>query len=156
MEEKLFVSFNSPQCGWMSVGFISGENEFVTVMSYTPYANAFSELIKGLSSLIEATTPKDEFTIRWSSNPEAYILQFKREGDFVEFVIDRYESHSFIEDEQERVFSYKGKVNDLCKPFLKTFRHLREDIEQDEFEKNWRHKFPHEEFEHFKNLLKKN
>jgi len=70
MSEKLEVSFNSPQCGWMSVGFDNGENEFHTTTAHTPHSSALSEILNGLSSFLQSETERDEFIVAWSRNPE--------------------------------------------------------------------------------------
>ncbi len=83
MKNKLEVSFNSPQCGWMSIGFSDGRNEFHTTTAHTPYVDALPEILKGLASLLDAASAKDEFRIEWSRNPEAYDLFFERDHLFI-------------------------------------------------------------------------
>ena len=50
----LEVSFNSPQCGWMSIGFDDGVNEFHTTTAHAPHELALPELMKILTSLADA------------------------------------------------------------------------------------------------------
>ena len=45
MANKLEVSFNSPQCGWMSIGFDDGVSEFHTTTAHAPHSKALSELL---------------------------------------------------------------------------------------------------------------
>ncbi len=153
MENKLEVSFNSPQCGWMSIGFADGAHEFHTTTAYTPHSKALPEILKGLSSLIEAHSEKDEFTINWSRNPEAFSLFFKRDGETVFFQVVEYPTFNRLKKESETVFSYQGNVKDFCRSFYETFAQLYDDRETDEFEFNWRQPFPFEEFENFKSKL---
>lgn len=154
MSNKLEVSFNSPQCGWMSIGFDDGVREFHTTTAYTPHSHALSEILNGLSSLLQPQTGKDEFLIEWSRNPEAYNLYFKRDGDEIEFRVIEYPSFNRLKNEGETVFSYQGNVIEFCLPFYKTFAQLYEDRETDEFEFNWRQPFPFKEFENFESKLK--
>ena len=150
MANKLEVSFNSPQCGWMSIGFDDGANEFHTTTAYTPHSQALAEILKGLISLLNFETAKDEFTIEWSRNPEAYNLQFKREGENVHFEVVEFPSSNRINSESETVFSYEGNTKDFCMAFAETFNQLYEDRDTDEFEFNWRQPFPFAEYEEFK------
>ena len=153
MENKLEVSFNSPQCGWMSIGFDDGTREFHTTTATAPHSEALREILKGLSSLIEAHSETDEFTIDWSRNPEAFNLLFKRDGETISFQVIEYPTSNRLEQQRETVFSYQGSVKDFCRSFYETFAQLYDDRETDEFEFNWRQPFPDEEFENFKSKL---
>jgi hypothetical protein len=154
MKHKLEVSFNSPQCGWMSIGFDDGKTEFHTTTAYTPHSRALSEILRGLSSLLDAQTSKDEFVIEWSRNPEAYNLFFKREGAELNFQVVEYPSFNRDEAESETVFEHRGDVQNFCRAFYATFAQLYADRETDEFESNWRQPFPFEDFAEFENKLK--
>jgi hypothetical protein len=154
MKNKLEVSFNSPQCGWMSIGFDDGKREFHTTTAYTPHSRALTEILKGLSSLLDAENAKDEFTIEWSRNPEAYDLRFERDGENVSFKMIEFPNFSRTKSEGETVFSYEGDVRNFCEAFYTTFQQLYAEREVDEFEENWRQPFPFEEYEHFQEEIK--
>jgi hypothetical protein len=147
MAERIEVSFNSPQCGWMSVGFTSGDREFHTTTAQAPHSGALSEILRGLSYLLESSARRDEFKIDWSRNPEALDLIFRRDGDLLEFEVVEYPTDSRNADESEVVFVHRGEVAQFCEAFFKTFRQLYEDRETDEFEFNWRQPFPYDDFE---------
>lgn len=152
--EKLEVSFNSPQCGWMSIGFDDGANEFHTTTAHTPHSHALSEILKGLASLLEAKTTNDEFVIAWSRNPEAYDLYFKRDGEKISFKVVEFPSVYRVKDEGEIVFAHEGDVKDFCRSFYPTFEQLYADRDTDEFEFNWRQPFPFEDYKIFEEKLK--
>ena len=154
MKHKLEVSFNSPQCGWMSIGFDDGVNEFHTTTAHTPHSQALSEILKGLSSLLNAETQKDEFNIAWSRNPEAYKLFFTRSDETIFFQVVEFPTFNHLKDEGEIVFTYHGNVKDFCQSFYETFAQLHADRDTDEFEQNWHQPFPYQEFEKFESVLK--
>lgn len=154
MENKLEVSFNSPQCGWMSIGFEDGKSEFHTTTAYTPHSRALPEILRSLSSLIDARDPHELFEIEWSRNPEAYSLFFRRTGEAVFFQVIEYPTFNRLKEEGEIVFSHHGSVGDFCRSFYLTFAQLYEDRETDEFEFNWRQPFPFEEFAEFETRIK--
>ena len=52
--DKLEVSFNSPQCGWMSIGFADGTREFHTTTAHAPHEKALPELLRILTDLLDA------------------------------------------------------------------------------------------------------
>lgn len=155
MSGKLEISFNSPQCGWMSIGFEDGVNEFHTTTAYTPYANALNEILKGLTSLTDANYQRDEFAIPWSRNPEVYDLLFKRDGEDITFQIVEYPTIGRERDEAETVFSHRGNVEAFCQAFYFTFKQLFEEKSTDEFEFNWRQPFPYREYEEFRGRMER-
>lgn len=152
--QKFAVSFNSPQCGWMSIGLKGGAAEFHTTTASAPHANALTEILNGLTSLLESALPRDEFVIMWSRNPEAFDFYFKRDGKTLKIEIFQYPSFSRAQSERELVFVYEGAVSEICRAFYETFAHLRADIEIDVFEQNWRQPFPHRAFERFEQTLR--
>jgi len=153
MTNKLEVSFNSPQCGWMSIGFDDGKSEFHTTTAYTPHSQALPEILRSLASLIDASD-HEMFKIEWSRNPEAYSLFFRRTEETVFFQVVEYPTGNRLDGEGEIVFSHHGNVRDFCRSFYQTFAQLYEDRETDEFEFNWRQPFPFEEFAQFESKLK--
>ena len=153
MENKLEVSFNSPQCGWMSIGFDDGKSEFHTTTAHEPHSQALAEILRSLSSLIDARD-QEPFEIEWSRNPEAYSLFFRRADEAVFFQVVEYPTFNRLKEEGEIVFSHNGGVKDFCESFYQTFAQLYEDRETDEFEFNWRQPFPFEEFAELENKLK--
>jgi hypothetical protein len=154
MTNKLEVSFNSPQCGWMSIGFSDAESEFHTTTAHEPHSRALSEILRGLSSLIDAQIPNEMHEIEWSRNPEAYSLFFRGDAQTVHFQVVEYPTFDRLKDEGEIVFSHNGSTKDFCESFYQTFAQLYEDRETDEFEFNWRQPFPFEEFAELENKLK--
>ena len=153
MKHKLEVSFNSPQCGWMSIGFDDGESEFHTTTAYTPHSQALAEILNVLSSLLETKNQMDDYVVQWSRNPEEYKLFFRRYENTVHFQVVEYPPSSELKSEGEIVFSTQANPDEFCQSFYKTFLQLYEDRDTDEFEFNWRQPFPFEEFENFKSKL---
>ncbi len=154
MIRKLEVSFNSPQCGWMSIGFDDGANEFHTTTAHAPHEFALSELLRILAALLDASSPQNEYLLKWNRDPEEFDFRFVREGAILLLDIYQYPTEDRHATERELVFSYKGKLNDICSSFSETFEQLYADRDTDEFEFNWRQPFPFTEFEEFKKRIK--
>ena len=150
MENKLEVSFNSPQCGWMSIGFDEGTNEFHTTTAHAPHERALPELLEILSALLNENSAQNEYALHWNRNPEEFDFKFSKNGENLLLEIYQYPGETRDSTERELVFSHNGKVKDVCRTFAETFNQLYADRQTDEFEFNWRQPFPFEEFENFK------
>jgi hypothetical protein len=151
MSEKLEVSFNSPQCGWMSVGFNVGEKEFHTTTAHAPHEKALSELLQILSEMLEEND--FEKILKWNRDPEAFDFSFRKSGEKTLLEIIEYPTEERDEQEREKVFSYEGETREVCEAFFETFGQLYAERLEDDFEQNWRQPFPLEEFRNFENKL---
>ncbi|HSK74513.1 MAG TPA: hypothetical protein VK892_22620 [Pyrinomonadaceae bacterium] len=153
MPDKLEVSFNSPQCGWMSIGFDDGESEFHTTTAHAPHEKALAELLRILTGLLDEDSGRKEYVLEWNRDPEEFDFRFARNGEDVLLEIYQYPTEQRESANREKVFAHTGKVKDVCAAFAETFDQLYEDKETDEFEFNWRQPFPLEEFAKFKSKL---
>ncbi len=150
MSNKLEVSFNSPQCGWMSIGFDDRVNEFHTTTAHAPHSLALPELLQILSVLRDSTSLQGEYLLKWNRDPEEFDFRFVRKGDSLLLEIYQYPTDDRDAAERELVFSHIGNVKDICSSFQETFEQLYADRVTDEFEFNWRQPFPLIEFEQFR------
>ena len=142
MPGKLEVSFNSPQCGWMSIGFADGVSEFHTTTAHAPHAAALPELMRILSNLADPSSEQNEYTLKWNRDPEEFDLRFLRNGEKLLLEIYQYPTDEREAGERELVFSHEGTVGVVCQAFATTFEQLYADCDTDEFEFNWRQPFP--------------
>lgn len=151
---NLEVSFNSPQCGWMSIGFDDGAREFHTTTAHAPHENALPELLRILTDLLNESSTENEYVLHWNRNPEEFDFRFVRNGASVSLEIYQFPTEDRTDNDRERVYAHEGNVKDVCAAFAETFRQLYADRETDEFEFNWRQPFPLEAFRAFENTLK--
>jgi len=149
----LEVSFNSPQCGWMSIGFDDGTSEFHSTTAHAPHEFALPELLRILTALMDAHSPKNEYLLKWNRDPEEFDFRFVRNGENVTIEIYQYPTDERDSEERELVFSHHGTVRDVCTAFAATFEQLYADRDTDEFEFNWRQPFPFAEYEQFKKRM---
>jgi len=154
MPGKLEVSFNSPQCGWMSIGFKDARGEFSTTTAHAPHHLALPQLLKILTELSEESSAGAEYILPWNRDPEEFDFRFlKSEGGSILFEVYQYPTGESEFAERELVFTHLGTVKEICEAFAETFDQLYEDRETDEFEFNWRQPFPYDEFERFRTKL---
>jgi len=149
--KQLEVSFNSPQCGWMSIGFDDGVSEFHTTTASAPHERALPELLEILKGLL--TSENFERKLEWNRVPEAFDFVFSRNNEKATIQIFQYPTETRDSKEREKVFEHNGKPDDICRTFAETFKQLYEDRNTDEFEFNWRQPFPEKEFREFTKLI---
>ena len=154
MPNKLEVSFNSPQCGWMSIGFDDGVNEFHTTTAHAPHEKALPELLRILSELLDDSGENREHVLHWNRDPEEFDFRFVRSGGELLLEIYQFPTEEREATERALVYSHRGKVGDVCASFYETFAQLYQDRDTDEFEFNWRQPFPFEEFVKFESKVK--
>ncbi len=152
--ERLQVSFNSPQCGWMSIGFVDGEREFHTTTAHAPHERALPELLQILTHLLDENSTNNEFVLHWNRNPEEFDFRFLRNGEKVLIEIYQYPTDERFAANREKVFAHEGGIGEVCQAFYDTFAQLEIDKNTDEFEQNWRQLFPLAYFEKFENKLR--
>lgn len=149
MAGKLEVSFNSPQCGWMSIGFDDGVSEFHTTTAHAPHESALPQLMVILTALLDPEAERRGYSLKWNRDPEEFDFEFRSDGERVLIEIYQYPTDERNVDERELVFSHEGDVRSVCRSFAATFEQLYADRETDEFEFNWRQPFPSKDYEKF-------
>ena len=155
MTGKLEVSFNSPQCGWMSIGFTDGDGEFHTTTAHAPYETALPDLMRILTAVADSSTPQNEYVLPWNRDPEAFDFRFVRDGETLLIEIYQYPTEERDHAERELVYSYTGATAEVISAFAVTFDQLYADRDTDEFEFNWRQPFPYNEYEEFKRIFER-
>lgn len=149
----LEVSFNSPQCGWMSIGFDDGVTEFHTTTAHAPHQAALPELMRILTELSVITEGPRERLLKWNRDPEEFDFRFVREGDKMLLQIYQYPTDDRSFAEGELVFTHLDAAENVIKAFATTFDQLYADRDTDEFEFNWRQPFPFAEYEEFRKRI---
>jgi hypothetical protein len=154
MVGKLEVSFNSPQCGWMSIGFADGVREFHTTTAHAPHRSALPELLKILTSLLDKHSAPNDYLLQWNRDPEEFDIRFLRAGEKVTLEIYQYPTEERAPGTRELVFSHTGTIREIGDAFDETFQQLYADRDTDEFEFNWRQPFPLADYERFRSAVR--
>jgi hypothetical protein len=163
MSRKFEVSFNSPQCGWMSIGFEDGVNEFHTTTAHAPHETALPDLMRILTDIaLKGGNPTDregvtadEYILQWNRDPEEFDFRFLRNGGEMTIEIYQYPTEYRDSAERELVYSHSGTIAETLAAFAVTFDQLYEDRDTDEFEFNWRQPFPYEAYAQFRCVLER-
>jgi hypothetical protein len=148
--QKLSVSLESPQHGFMSLRLKSGGEEFVAVVSHTPY-DSLRDLVEALANALDGDC---DATVRWNGEPEEYDFKLSAKDNFVTLDVIHYPDHRRLTETGSVVFSFRGSRPDVCLPFWEELRDLRTRIVQDEFGRQWRQEFPERELEELTERIK--
>jgi hypothetical protein len=143
MNQKLRVSLESPQHGFMSLRLSCGKDSFVAVVSHTPY-DSLRDLIVALSGVLAGDGAA---MVKWNSEPEEYDFRLAANGDSLQLEVIRYPDHRRLAATSSTVFSFRSLKLDACLPFWKELRGLHRRIAQDEFDRQWRREFPEREMQ---------
>jgi ASC-1-like (ASCH) protein len=150
MAGKLKVSFNSPQCGWMSIGFENEQTEFHTTTAHAPHNDALPDLMNVLTDLLDENAEGQETLVQWNRDPEEFDFWLRRSQGKIKIEIWQYPTGRRLNAKREIVFRHESDAREVATAFYETFEQMYEDRETDEFEQNWRQPFPFEAFERFK------
>lgn len=143
MKQKLRVSLESPQHGFMSLRLSSAKESFVAVVSHEPY-DSLRDLIAALCDVLAGKT---ETIVKWNSEPEEYDFRLATKGATAQIEIIRYPDHRRLKAASSKVFAFRASRLDVCWPFWKELRDLHRRARQDEFDRQWRREFPEREMQ---------
>lgn len=151
MKEELEVSFNSPQCGWMSIGLEGRSGEFRTTTAHYPYKNALAELMDALASI--SADEGLSHTLKWNRDPEEYDFVISRSGNDATVEVFEYPTGDRDPASRELVFSHTGDAAQTVGAFFETFRQLYEERGVDDFAENWHQEFPYDSYENLRRSI---
>ncbi|HEX8920683.1 MAG TPA: hypothetical protein VF766_04360 [Pyrinomonadaceae bacterium] len=141
--QKLMVSLESPQHGFMSLRLSAEGESFVSVASYTPY-DSLRDLI---AALCDALAGDCERIVKWNSEPEEFDFRLYAREDSIQLDIIRYPDHRRLAKTASVVFTFCGPKLETCWPFWKELRDLHRRTARDEFDRQWRREFPEGELQ---------
>jgi hypothetical protein len=152
MSEKLRVSFNSPQSGYMSVGLKAGTERVVFGASHQP-VDSLRDLLEKLVALL--TGKESSVVVRWNCEPDEYDFRFayQGDGDTLRLEIVHRQNFGRSRSASQKVFVFEGAKLDLGMTFWQALENLRQDIFTDEYDKNWRRPFPQLEMQRFTEVV---
>jgi hypothetical protein len=148
--QKLSVSLESPQHGFMSLRLKAGGKAFVAVVSHKPY-DSLRDLIEALSNALDGDC---DVSVKWNGEPDEYDFRLRAQGDFVRLDVIHYPDHRRVAETGSVVFSFRAARPDVCLPFWEELRDLRTRTVQDEFDRQWRREFPERELNELKKRIK--
>ncbi len=143
--EKLKVSFNEPEHGWIGLSMICGEQSvFIDAASHT---KSFDELVNALLGCLE---DKGDFVVAWFLEPATAELHFTKQGETVTLevteTLNTFDTSTYKVKRvtHELRLSISGAYAQICLPFWRALCSLEAKYSIQELETRLQDTFPTE------------
>lgn len=143
--EKLKVSFNEPEHGWIGLSMICGEQSvFIDAASHT---ESFDELVNALLGCFEN---KSDIVVAWLLEPAIAELHFTKQGETVTLEVTETlnvfdtSTYKVKRVTRELQLSVSGTYAQICLPFWRALQSLEAKYSKHELEVRLQDTFPTE------------
>jgi hypothetical protein len=130
----------------MSLGLRAGNREYATAVSCRPY-DSLADLLLALARLARGET--QSAVVRWNCEPDELDFRFETDGGRLSLAVVHFDSSRRDGPTEKAAFAFAGERAQVCEAFRVALEDLRADAEVDEFESNWRRKFPERRWHEF-------
>src|SRR5262245_51956812 len=113
MKQKLKVSFDNPENGWVGLTISQGEESLKIVASYTP-SDSFLDLTNALYNLLCYQVGG---VVTWHQEPAETELKFTISGEEVGLEVYFFSDHRHDFGKGERKLAIIGSYEEICVPF---------------------------------------
>jgi hypothetical protein len=134
MLDKLAVSFDDPEHGWIGLTMIA---------SYTP-RESFLDLTNALHNLLLDET---EAIVVLQEEPVETELRFVRSSASIKLVVYKYADHRRRFAKAKTVLEVSGDFRSICLPFWRALRNLQGRFTEKELSSRWQRPFPWKEMD---------
>ena len=136
MNEKLKVSFDKPDQGWLVIYLNAGEKHLKLPFPYTSFEFP-AELVYALLNFSEGFRSK----ARCRHNPERYEFEFHPESEPAQVEVIIYPGYK-NPDIGDVIFNYKGSRSEILLAFWLGVRELQARIPPEEYDRGYGREFP--------------
>jgi hypothetical protein len=150
MKQKLNVSFENPEHGWVGLTISQGEESLKIIASYTP-SDSFLDLTNALYNL---RCYRVGGVVAWHEEPAETELRFSISGDEVELDVYFFSDHRRDYGRGERVLAITGSYEEICTPFWRALRSLQGRFSAEELDARWHRPFPCKEIDLLTTIIK--
>lgn len=140
-DAQLKVELAPPELGGTIVTLEAGDNFYQFVPSYVPY-DSFGELVHALLGILDGY---DETIVRWNDEPLEHKFVFRQQNAQVVFNVYAVINSVVSGKVDEELFSFSSRVYEVLRPFWKALRDMQARQTIEEYEKQWRWRFPERE-----------
>ena len=141
MVQKLKISFDDPEFGWVRINIDSGMFHIYEQLSYI--SDPFDHIVAALGA---CTTRYCSVTVECELEPGQLMFSFHGDGGLIRLTISERHRHT------KRLFEVKGTFDEICLPFWRALRNLQGRFSDDELSSRMHKPFPSSEM---KNLTQK-
>src|SRR6266511_221684 len=143
MKQKLTVSFDNPEHGWVGLTISQGEESLKIIASYTP-SDSFLDLTNALYNLLYYRVGG---AVTWHEEPAETELRFSISQEDVELEVYSFSDHRRDYGRGERELAITGSYEEICVPFWRALRSLQGRFSAEELDARWHRPFPWKEIE---------
>ncbi len=141
MSEKLKITFDEPQHGWVGLTISYGDVSVTIVASYTPH-DSFLELTNALRNLL---LYEGEATVIWNEEPAESEIRFSRKNEEVKLDVWYDPDHRRDSERGNNILKVTGSYKEICHPFWRALRDLQGRFTAHELDTRWHRPFPSKE-----------
>jgi hypothetical protein len=139
MTQKLKVSFDNPEHGWVGLFINYGDNVMSIIASYTP-SDSFLDLTNALHGLMYCPI---EATVIWHEEPAETELRFSPSGELIMLQVYVFpDRRRRIARSGGKELEIAGSYEEICVPFWRALRSLQGRFSAAELDARWHRQFP--------------
>jgi hypothetical protein len=138
MKQKLKVSFDDPEHGWVGLTISLADESLTIIASYTP-SDSFLDLTNALYSLL---CYRVGGIVTWHEEPAETEFRFSISGEDVKLEVYRYSDHRRDYGRGERELAITASYAEICLPFWRALRNLQGRFSSHELDARWHRPFP--------------
>ena len=150
MKQKLKVSFDDPEHGWVGLTISHGEESLTIIASYTP-SDSFLDLTNTLYNLL---CYRIGGVVTWHEEPSETELRFSISGEQVKLEVYFFWDHRRDSGRGARELAITGSYGEICRPFWRALRSLQGRFSADELNARWHRPFPWKEIDVLTTIVK--
>jgi hypothetical protein len=143
MKQKLKVSFDNPEHGWVGLTISQGEESLTITASYTP-SDSFLDLTNALCNLL---CYRGGGVVTWHEEPAETELRFSISRELVELEVYFFSDHRRDFGRGKRELAITGSYEEICMPFWRALRSLQGRFSAEELDARWHRPFPWKEID---------
>jgi serine phosphatase RsbU (regulator of sigma subunit) len=143
MKQRLKVSFDNPEHGWVGLTISQGEKSLTIIASYTP-SDSFLDLTNALHNLL---CYRVGGVVTWHEEPAETEMRFSISGEDVELEVCFFSDHRRDYGRGERELAITGSYEEICTPFWRALRSLQGRFSAEELDARWHRPFPWKEID---------
>ena len=143
MSQKLKVSFDDPEHGWVGLS-LNYAQEAITIIASCILSDSFLDLTNVLHSLLFY---QGETTVVWHEEPAETELRFSNLEGLVRLEVYFFPDHRRNDKREEKGLAISGSYEEICIPFWRALRSLQGRFSAEELDARWQRPFPWKEID---------
>ncbi len=145
MEQKLKVSFDEPEHGWIGLKIMYGHVLYEDAVSYI--FRSLTQLVDALDMLRDHDVQHCQKKVVWSLEPQELEMIFTKTKKTISLEVAVSRDHKRREGLKTTIVEIEGDYEHVCIPFWRALRSLQGRFSEEEFTARWHTPFPYQELD---------